>query len=102
MRPNREYVPKDRVYSMKIGETFHIDSGLGGSFTVEFRGIDGPMALFQNVSPGWEMSHHYRYPVDKVHEHIFIYVHRQDTPQTESSIDADLRRADRALWESGR
>lgn len=41
----RKFFEAERFDAAKIGETFSVDSGLGGSFTVEFRGVD-PDGLF--------------------------------------------------------
>lgn len=46
----RKFFEAERFDAAKIGETFSVDSGLGGSFTVEFRGI-GPDGLFRFHRP---------------------------------------------------
>ena len=73
----RQYVSKSRVYSMKIGDTFSIDSGMGGSFTVEFRGLGcdpfgKPVeAHFHSVTPGWPLD--WDIAINLVCKRIFIY-----------------------------
>lgn len=38
----------------KIGETFSIDSGMGGSFTVELKKITDNFLIFDILNPGWK------------------------------------------------
>ena len=55
----------------KLGELFEVDSGLGGSFTVELksRDKDGVM-LFAVTNPEWPYK--YKYTNEQAAEHVFI------------------------------
>lgn len=75
----RKYVAPGRVNTMKVDETFSIDSGMGGSFTVEYKGHWNGIAKFKNVNfKDW--PYEYDIPMDKVQERIFILVPDYDSP----------------------
>jgi hypothetical protein len=69
----RKYLAPERVATIKEGETFSIDSNLGGAFTVEYMGRRGNLTVWRNVSKGWE-SYTYEIPLADVPKRIFILI----------------------------
>jgi len=75
-RVERAYFDADRFAhdNVKVGETFSVDSGLGGSYTVVYRGLDDQRRLvFRRCrSVDWP-THDYIYDnPTEASRHIFI------------------------------
>jgi hypothetical protein len=53
---SRMYFSPERYQkgNLKIGETFSIDSHLGGTFTIECTGFDGDKPMFRATNEGWQ------------------------------------------------
>ena len=61
--------------NLKLGETFSVDSGLGGSFTVAYAGHVGGRLLFKRQASGDWPADDYWYEDDAdAARHVFILV----------------------------
>ena len=73
----RKYYDAAHFAGVKRGETFSVDSGLGGSFIVEYRGRDsaGRYIFHRHASyhDGFP-AQTYRFTADEVGSEIFIWV----------------------------
>ncbi len=65
------YLSEEDVAALRVGDTHHIDSGLGGAFKMRFDGHEGDRFVFSNVSPGWEGWGVFRYTIDEVRQHVY-------------------------------
>ncbi len=76
---------------VKLGETFSIDSGLGGSWTVEYVSHEGNGPVFKRrARHGWP-EEHFRYPdAAETARHVFILV--PGYPWDRSSIQAIMEK----------
>jgi len=91
--PDRAYLTADDVAALTPGDTFHIDSGLGGAFEVEFTGYQDEIANFNNRSPDFQSSPPFRIPKDKVKDNIFRYggdESQDDEPQAQVALSPPL------------
>lgn len=70
------YKPKEfwTPGSRNVGEEFHIDSGLGGSFTLKIASKSANGLTFRCVSKGWEDwgKGHLTYTPEEASKTIFI------------------------------
>ena len=65
------YLTEADVAALRPGDRHHIDSGLGGSFTLEFLRHEGNEFVFQCVSKGWESMGIFKYTFDEVRENVY-------------------------------
>ncbi len=73
----RKYVHPYRALTFKIGETFSIDSGLGGSFIVAFRGWNEDRSAASFVVENPQSSFHgqaYLIPTSDIPKRLYILV----------------------------
>lgn len=65
------YLTPAEIAALQVGDRHHVDSGLGGSFRVEFTGQEDERYCFANVSAGWERFGPYRLTVDEVRRQVY-------------------------------
>jgi len=53
-----------------VGEKYKIDSGLGGSFDVKYKGKEGDKHVFDNISKGWEEAGPYNWNDEAVLKNV--------------------------------
>jgi len=73
----RKFICRERYKSIKVGETFSIDSGMGGSHTVTLVGWDAARdwATFRVENP--QSTFHgleFRFPCSELHHKLYILV----------------------------
>jgi len=74
----RKYIEPGRIETMKVGETLHINSGLGGAFQVKYTGQKNGVANFKSTHKDWPGE--YQYPVKEAHKPLFDLVPDYDSP----------------------
>ncbi len=85
---NSQPVTPDRIRTTRIGEKFNVDSHLGGSFSVEFRGISDGHYIFKNLSPEFsELVPEFSYPsAEDASKHVFLLVPAECFPLTPKDV----------------